>query len=571
MARYEITAPNGQKFEITAPDDATQDQVMAYAQSEFSKAQQPIDLTIPSPAADAALKAYYDSLPKAQEPTFAQKAIGAGEVGLSALTGATLGTVGQIGGTIEQAGRELLSGQFGTPEAADRIEQYAADVANVGTYSPRTQVGQEYAQKLGEVAAPFAGLAGATGQINALTQSARNAPRAIASSANEAVRGAKAFREAMNTDPLTAKSGVKLSEPILGKTQTVVKDKPYYDLVKSGVSERFASAVKDLAPTDKRKVSAMVDLVDRGDKSLWASKYERPSDIVGDSLADRVSYIKEINKKAGESVDEAARKLTAQADSDSVRQNAISRLGELDIGIGSDGKPIYKRSYIDGFATDQRVVKNVVSRIPEIKTDEDLHKLKRYIQRNVNWGRGKEGGLQPETERMLKNLSADINSQLSSKYPDYADANKTYSETIGALSDFQDAAGKTIDIFDDNAAKPLGTRVRSLLSNNQGRQNLENAIKQVDSVAKKYGAKADDDILKQIAIVDELERIYGAKASTSIGGELTKGAELGREVLNKGIYGTAADKGFSLLSKSDKQKRAESIVALRKILKGRDK
>jgi hypothetical protein len=39
MARYEITAPNGQKFEINAPDDATQDQVMAYAQSEFSKTQ----------------------------------------------------------------------------------------------------------------------------------------------------------------------------------------------------------------------------------------------------------------------------------------------------------------------------------------------------------------------------------------------------------------------------------------------------------------------------------------------------------------------------------------------------
>jgi hypothetical protein len=36
MAKYEITAPNGQRFEITAPDDATQDQVMEYAKQKFS-------------------------------------------------------------------------------------------------------------------------------------------------------------------------------------------------------------------------------------------------------------------------------------------------------------------------------------------------------------------------------------------------------------------------------------------------------------------------------------------------------------------------------------------------------
>lgn len=37
MAKYEITSPDGRKFEVTAPDDATQDGVLAYAQSQFSK------------------------------------------------------------------------------------------------------------------------------------------------------------------------------------------------------------------------------------------------------------------------------------------------------------------------------------------------------------------------------------------------------------------------------------------------------------------------------------------------------------------------------------------------------
>lgn len=37
MARYEITAPSGERFEITAPDDATEDQVLQYAQSQFAQ------------------------------------------------------------------------------------------------------------------------------------------------------------------------------------------------------------------------------------------------------------------------------------------------------------------------------------------------------------------------------------------------------------------------------------------------------------------------------------------------------------------------------------------------------
>lgn len=35
MAKYEITSPDGRKFEVTAPDDASQDDVLAYAQGQF--------------------------------------------------------------------------------------------------------------------------------------------------------------------------------------------------------------------------------------------------------------------------------------------------------------------------------------------------------------------------------------------------------------------------------------------------------------------------------------------------------------------------------------------------------
>jgi hypothetical protein len=41
MAEYNVTSPTGEKFKITAPDNATQDQVMTYAQQQFSQNTKP--------------------------------------------------------------------------------------------------------------------------------------------------------------------------------------------------------------------------------------------------------------------------------------------------------------------------------------------------------------------------------------------------------------------------------------------------------------------------------------------------------------------------------------------------
>lgn len=47
MARYEITSPSGERFEITAPDNASEAEVMAYAQQQFSAKPAPIQQPAP--------------------------------------------------------------------------------------------------------------------------------------------------------------------------------------------------------------------------------------------------------------------------------------------------------------------------------------------------------------------------------------------------------------------------------------------------------------------------------------------------------------------------------------------
>ncbi|MBL0320690.1 MAG: hypothetical protein IPP74_15555, partial [Alphaproteobacteria bacterium] len=114
------------------------------------------------------------------DSTFADKAIGAGEAALTAVTGATGGTIGMIGGALRGIAEEMRAGNFGTSEAANRIEQHAADVMRKFTYEPRTEKGREYIQDLGEVAsvaAPLAGLGGELAQIGMMAKA--SAPQVV--------------------------------------------------------------------------------------------------------------------------------------------------------------------------------------------------------------------------------------------------------------------------------------------------------------------------------------------------------------------------------------------------------
>ncbi|MRA47180.1 hypothetical protein [Acinetobacter pittii] len=150
--------------------------------------------------------------PPAPEPTLAQRALGVGETALSAATGATGGTLGMLGGTIGQAGREILSGNFGTPEAAQRISQNAAEGAADLTYAPRTQTGQEYTQALGEISEPLVALTPALSELALAGQAARGvAP----------IAQGQAIRTGQAVAPVVERAGQAVQRPIQATANAV--------------------------------------------------------------------------------------------------------------------------------------------------------------------------------------------------------------------------------------------------------------------------------------------------------------------------------------------------------------
>jgi hypothetical protein len=549
-------------------DEATAMAAMDEAEKLGSQVQQPAYPDVPTP--ENLAQGYY-AQPAPQQPkerSMLDRIKGAGEVALALGSGATTGLAGGLAGGIAGIGQSIKQGTFGTSEGADRAQMVAEQSMAGSTYSPRTEAGQEYLQRIGEALSPLeslppVGVNQLTGKVAAIPQAQRLAKKPEFKIDESLIydNPEDAQRAALNRAvPVTKRIDPKNPEKQINDDLAV-------SAIRQGFNENFVQTLKGLSPADKKQVLKMATTIDRGESDFLASRYNRPSDVVGQSLSDRIDYIKSVNKKAGVDVDKAVKSLPESVDPTAPFESTLSSLVDMGVKFDNDQVPSFKGSEVQGFAADERIIKNVVERMNEINTAKDLHNLKKYIYNSVYAGKRSEGGLQPKTERVLKDFARGINETLGEASPDYRAANTVYSETIDALDELQSAAGKSINLFGEGAEKSLGTSVRGLLSNNKTRVELENQINNIDSVAKKYGGNFQDDIRAQTAIVDELEKIYQTQGKTSLGGEVGKQAQ---EIINKGVRGALTDKAFSMISKSEKQRRQDSLKALKKLLMRED-
>jgi hypothetical protein len=121
--------------------------------------------------------------PEYVEPSLGEKIVGAGEAALTIGTGAVGGTAGLIGGTLKGLAEQILSGQFGSQEAANLVQKSAMQGAQALTYAPRTQSGQEQVQAVGEVLQNVPPVIPVVGPIGAVAASTKMAAPVVAATA----------------------------------------------------------------------------------------------------------------------------------------------------------------------------------------------------------------------------------------------------------------------------------------------------------------------------------------------------------------------------------------------------
>lgn len=393
--------------------------------------------------------------------------------------------------------------------------------------------------------------------------------------------------EPVNSDPFT-----RLSESIRGRKETLVKDPIAVESMKQGFDEGVVAAIKASGPEDRAKMLKMVDIMEGAKKNARYAVDNRPSDILGDSLTKRIDHIMDVNKNAGRRLEGVAKSLKGQSvDYSQPVSNFITKLEDMGIKIGQDFKPDFMGSDIEGLSGVEGIINKIMTRMSNTKIPDayDVHRLKKYIDENVSYGKQVDG-LTGKTEGVLKSLRRELDGVLDAQFPKYNEVNTVYSDTITTIDKLKDSIGKRIDLDGLRADKALGTELRKLMSNYQTRINLLDSIDAIDGTVKKYKSKNpfaseskevsfytgesgpmraefNDDLLVQALFADELNNIFGTTARTSFAGETAKGVKQGMQAATGGTADAMVGAAAALAEKARGINQDNAFKAIRQLLK----
>jgi len=350
-----------------------------------------------------------------------------------------------------------------------------------------------------------------------------------------------------------------------------VKDAAQASAAKVGYPKKIVTMVAQSTPQTKKRMVKMLDMLEATMEN--ATNPNRLTNVTGESLIDRFKIINARRKLAGKEIDAAAEKLRGKnVDFQPAVDGFVEEMQSIGIQFSDDMTPDFIGSNIQGYKHSEGLLARVVDRMRDIGKNPDaeaVHRLKRFIDTQVNIGKVSKDGLASEVEIPLKRLRHNLDSILDGQFPEYDKANTVYSETVGALNALRDAGAKRINFDSESASSALGQLSRRLLGNTQSRAALEDAVRGLDEVAKKYAPKGydlGDTVVEQLKFIDELERQFGSDAVVEMGfqNEVAKGAMSAMSGGKSDALGAGVNYIKKAFEPSDKQK----IEAMRRLLSG---
>lgn len=467
-------------------------------------------------------------------------------------------------------------------EMVEDIQQSVAEFA-----APKTEAGIAQAQSLGDILAPVAetlenvrsGIGDyvfektdspllasiATAAPDAALSLVGSAPVATtARNVNTATKGA--IRDLLKNAPQSKQAG----KYIIDGAGRVKNSKAFKNTISQGFDEATMASVKGASQADKAKMNKMLSILEGGLKDARTAVVNRPSDVVGQSAVERIKFLKNTNKKAGREVDQAAKNLKGlDVDYTPAVDDFVAQLDEIGVKLDENQKPVFYGSDIEGATAAENFISKVVQRMRNTRDPDayDAHRLKRFIDEQVTYGKVGEG-LSGRAETIVKNLRRNLDAALDGAFPDYDAANTKYADTISALDSLQSGVGR-VDLAGANADKALGTVMRRVMSNTQSRANLISSLDEIDSVAKKYGASFEDDIITQALFADELDSMFNLQNRTTFKGQAARGMKQASQG-KQGLYEAAIDKAGEAVDKARGINDQSRIKSLRELIKERN-
>lgn len=543
----------------------------------------------------------------APEPSFGQQLIGAAEAARALGTGMTTGLVGGAKGLAEGLMERIMSDKLSAYEGAKLMEQRFVEGVASGTIQPQTALGQQYTERIGEILSEVPPVLPMATELIAAGRLAKPAVMA-APTAQRVAAVAEAAKASTEKKLLAAKGALPdLPGKAIATIQDVAMpekraeiarilkeepdsadvvrfrlvndqvrpDKEADSVLKQGWKPGVVGSVKAATDEDRKKMAQMLNLYKIGKRSERFAALNRPADVVGQSIDDRVKFINATRKKAGKEIDKIAdTQLRGQyVDYSPAINQFLTDLNKIGVSVEMDAngvaRAMLKNSDIQGNNESKLLLNRVLERLSDVNAPDayGIHTAKRFIDEQVSYGKRKlDKPLSAKTERIVKDLRRNLNQTLKEKFPEYGDANDVYSNTTTALDELQDAVGTRLDFDGENAYKDFGQASRAILSNRNTRVSLIDSLNVLDNVASKYGMPIKDDILNQVIFANEMDRMFGAPAATSFKGQISQAMKTGVDIAK----GRAADVAMELaktgLEKAKGINEENAIKAMEKIL-----
>jgi hypothetical protein len=417
MPRFQITDPSGKTFEINAPDGATQEQALAYAQEQFKQ---------PTAQTKAA--------PTTPEPSLLQKGISAiggkiadyANTGFGAVRGA--GSIGATAVAPYDVAKDAMAGQ---PLMTSNNQRREAMTQGLGMLGADTESGEFASGKLGaeiagtagfgDVIAPLAQTLKMDKLANALRSGGFNlggnpAPKALSAEGvkNAATRVAGGAitggAQAGAIDPETTGTGTVLGGalPVVGKVAGEAGS--YINRSLDSTSKSLMQSA--LKPTLKQRQSGEADRAIRTllDEGLNATK----------------GGVEQLQSRVGSINDEVSNTI-ANSTSTIDKQAVIDALTDTRGKFSNQVSPTADLSAIDNVALDFQNHPMLTSGSIPVQ---QAQKLKQGTYKVLQGKYGETGSAATEAQ---KALARGLKEQIAVAHPEIAALNKRESDLINAL------------------------------------------------------------------------------------------------------------------------------------------
>lgn len=299
-------------------------------------------------------------------------------------------------------------------------------------------------------------------------------------------------------------------------------DKKSKELIRQGMQENDVQLISSSSKADKAAYKKIAFRAGEGLKSSAKKADMPPQAVVGESLLERLRAVESINKTAGSKIDGIAKKV-GRVELNDAFYNFKKGLDNLGVKF-RDGNADFEGSALMDLEDLQNPILKIIKRLDPARnknvTGYDAHILKKWFDKQINYGGGKAGvAVDKDVERLISGLRADVNKAIGIKSPEYKRVNTEYSESIGAINDLRSIAGRKTNLFGDYADESLGALSRRVTSNATSRGAVLEAIKNLEDVSAKYGEVFDSSVSNQVMFVNALEKKLGAFNDTSLMGQ----------------------------------------------------